>query len=93
MVLTFLGAVPTIADISLTSYLYYPADEFGFDIATQHKNIGAWLDRVKALGHPYVPDARAIGRLNSPATLSSRKLRSAVVRLLNVDQSTISRLV
>ena len=51
-----LGAVPTIADISLTSYLYYPADEFGFDIATQHKNIGAWLDRMKALpgwAHPY----------------------------------------
>ena len=48
--------MPTIADISLTSYLYYPADEFGFDIATQHKNIGAWLDRMKALpgwAHPY----------------------------------------
>ena len=51
-----LGAMPTIADISLSSYLYYPADEFGFDIATQHKNIGAWLDRMKALpgwAHPY----------------------------------------
>jgi glutathione S-transferase len=51
-----LGAVPTIADISLTSYLYYPADEFGFDIAIQHKNIGAWLDRMKDLpswAHPY----------------------------------------
>ena len=51
-----LGAAPTIADISLTSYLYYPADEFGFDVAIQHKNIGAWLDRMKALpgwAHPY----------------------------------------
>ena len=30
--------------------------EFGFDIAGTHKNIGAWLDRVKALPgwkHPY----------------------------------------
>ena len=51
-----LGEEPTIADISLTGYLYYPADEFGFDIAAQHKNIAAWLDRIKKLpgwGHPY----------------------------------------
>ena len=44
-----LGERPTIADISLCAYLYYPAEEFGFDIAAQHKNIAAWLDRVKAL--------------------------------------------
>jgi glutathione S-transferase len=40
----------------MTSYLYYPSEEFGFDIAAQHKNIGAWLDRMKALpgwAHPY----------------------------------------
>jgi glutathione S-transferase len=51
-----LGAEPTIADVSMTSYLYYPAEEFGFDIAAQHRNIGAWLDRMKALprwAHPY----------------------------------------
>jgi glutathione S-transferase len=51
-----LGAEPTIADLSLVGYLYYPADEFGFDIAAQHKNIAAWLDRIKALpgwAHPY----------------------------------------
>ncbi len=51
-----LGAEPTIADISMTSYLYYPADEFGFDIAAQYMNIGAWLDRIKAMpgwAHPY----------------------------------------
>ena len=28
-----LGERPTIADISLCAYLYYPAEEFGFDIA------------------------------------------------------------
>ena len=44
-----LGNEPTIADISLVAYLYYPAEEFGFDIAAQHKNIGAWLDRIRAL--------------------------------------------
>jgi len=51
-----LGERPTIADLSLVAYLYYPADEFGFDIAAQHKNIAAWLDRIKALPgwkHPY----------------------------------------
>ena len=51
-----LGAEPTIADVSMTSYLYYPPDEFGFGIAAQYKNIGAWLDRIKAMprwAHPY----------------------------------------
>lgn len=51
-----LGERPTIADLSLCAYLYYPADEFGFDIAAAHKNIAAWLDRIKALprwAHPY----------------------------------------
>jgi glutathione S-transferase len=51
-----LGAEPTIADVSMTSYLYFPAEEFGFDIAAQYPSIGAWLGRMKALprwGHPY----------------------------------------
>src|SRR5499433_3654656 len=42
-----LGARPTIADLSLVAYLYYPAEEFGFDIPGQHKHIAVWLDRVK----------------------------------------------
>src|SRR5882672_9375187 len=47
---------PTIADVSMCGYLYYPAEEFGFDIAKDHPAIGAWLDRLKALPgwrHPY----------------------------------------
>jgi glutathione S-transferase len=51
-----LGDRPTIADLSLVAYLYYPADEFGFDIAAQHKHIAIWLERIKALPgwkHPY----------------------------------------
>jgi len=51
-----LGERPTIADISLVAYLYYPAEEFGFDIAGAHPAIAKWLDRVKALPgwkHPY----------------------------------------
>ena len=51
-----LGARPTIADISLVGYLYYPAEEFGFDIAAAHPSIARWLERMKALPgwkHPY----------------------------------------
>jgi glutathione S-transferase len=51
-----LGERPTIADISLVAYLYYPAEEFGFDIAAEHRHIAAWLERMRALPgweHPY----------------------------------------
>jgi glutathione S-transferase len=51
-----LGDRPTIADLSMLGYLYYPAEEFGFDIPGAHRNIAAWLDRIKALPgwkHPY----------------------------------------
>jgi len=51
-----LGARPTIADISLAGYLYYPPEEFGFDIPATFPAIGKWLDRVKSLPgwkHPY----------------------------------------
>src|SRR5579872_2331721 len=51
-----LGPAPTIADLSMVGYLYYPAEEFGFDIAASHRHIAGWLDRIKGLpgwGHPY----------------------------------------
>lgn len=51
-----LGERPTIADISMCGYLYYPAEEFGFDIAKDHPHIGQWLERLRALPnwkHPY----------------------------------------
>jgi glutathione S-transferase len=50
------GDAPTIADVSMTGYLYYPAEEFGFDIPSTFKNVGKWLDRMKKLPgwkHPY----------------------------------------
>src|SRR5690349_16581803 len=50
------GDRPTIADVSMTGYLYYPAEEFGFDIARDYPAIGAWLGRMQALpgwAHPY----------------------------------------
>ena len=51
-----LGDRPTIVDVSVAGYLYYPAEEFGFDIGKDHPAIGAWRERVKALpgwAHPY----------------------------------------
>lgn len=47
---------PTIADISMCGYMYYPAEEMGFDIPATYPNIGKWLDRIKELPgwkHPY----------------------------------------
>ena len=51
-----LGQRPTSADISLAAYMYYPAEEFGFDIAKDYPALGAWMERIKALPrwqHPY----------------------------------------
>lgn len=51
-----LGNRPTIADVSMCAYLYYPPEEFGFDIRKDHPAIAAFLDRMKALPgwkHPY----------------------------------------
>jgi glutathione S-transferase len=45
---------PTIADISMCGYLYWP-DEFGV-AWTDYPQIGAWLERIKVLPgwiHPY----------------------------------------
>lgn len=50
------GERPTIADISLAGYMFYPAEEFGFDVAKDYPAIGAWKDRIRALPgwkHPY----------------------------------------
>jgi glutathione S-transferase len=47
---------PTIADVSMTGYFYYTAEEFGFDIAAEHPAIAAWMERMAALPgwkHPY----------------------------------------
>jgi glutathione S-transferase len=48
------GDKPTISDISMCGYLYWP-DEFGVSW-TDYPRIGAWLDRIRALPgwvHPY----------------------------------------
>jgi glutathione S-transferase len=49
-----LGDAPTIADISMCGYLFWP-DEFGVSW-TQYPSIGRWLERIQTLPgweHPY----------------------------------------
>lgn len=43
------GSQPTIADMSLCGYLYFPADESGYDIAESYPAMSKWLARLKAL--------------------------------------------
>jgi glutathione S-transferase len=50
------GDKPTIADISVAGYVYYPAAEHGFDIEKEFPNVHAWRERLKTLPgwkHPY----------------------------------------
>jgi glutathione S-transferase len=43
------GDAPTIADFSLCGYLFYPAEESGYDVRQKHPSIAKWLDRIQAL--------------------------------------------
>lgn len=50
------GEAPTIADISLCGYLFYPVAESGYEIAGRFPNIASWLERVRAIpgwANPY----------------------------------------
>jgi glutathione S-transferase len=44
-----IGDRPSIADISMMAYLAYPADETGYDFATSHPAVSAWLGRMAKL--------------------------------------------
>jgi glutathione S-transferase len=43
------GAAPTIADFSLSGYLFYPNEESGYDVATRFPHIHAWTQRLRQL--------------------------------------------
>jgi glutathione S-transferase len=43
------GSEPTIADISLCGYVFYPQEEHGFDFAASFPAIEAWRGRIRAL--------------------------------------------
>ena len=44
-----LGGRPTIADISLAGYMFFPEAEHGYDFAASHPGLHAWKERIKAL--------------------------------------------
>jgi glutathione S-transferase len=43
------GAAPTIADISLCGYLFYPLEESGYEVAERYPHIGPWLSRLRGI--------------------------------------------
>ncbi len=43
------GDRPTVADLSMSGYLVFPAEESGYDLAASHPAVHAWLQRVAAL--------------------------------------------
>src|SRR3954469_3883399 len=43
------GNRPTIADLSMAGYVYFPVEESGCDIARQFPALARWADRLKSL--------------------------------------------
>ena len=43
------GGRPTIADVSLAGYMFFPREEHGYDFAASHPAIQAWRERLQAL--------------------------------------------
>lgn len=43
------GDQVTIADFSMAGYLFYPPEEFGFDVRETHLAIGRWLNRLQSV--------------------------------------------
>jgi glutathione S-transferase len=44
-----IGDKATVADFSMMAYLSFPGDETGYDFATSHPAVNAWLQRIAAL--------------------------------------------
>jgi len=43
------GPAPTIADLSLCGYLFFPSEESGYDLPRQFPAMARWIERVRAL--------------------------------------------
>lgn len=43
------GDAPTIADISLSGYLFYPVEESGYPVEGRYPNIAAWVQRLRGI--------------------------------------------
>ena len=43
------GGRPTIADLSLSGYLFYPVEETGYDLPARFPHLAAWVGRLKSI--------------------------------------------
>lgn len=43
------GNAPTIADFSMSAYLFFPVEESGYEVAGRYPNIAAWLERMRQI--------------------------------------------
>src|SRR3984893_491496 len=43
------GDRPTVADVSMVGYLFFPGEESGFDLAASNPAVHAWLGRIASL--------------------------------------------
>jgi glutathione S-transferase len=43
------GSSPTIADFSLSGYVFYPREESGYDMEGMYPNIKTWMTRLRGL--------------------------------------------
>ena len=43
------GSAPTIADLSLCGYLFYPLEESGYEVTQRFPNMAAWVARLRQL--------------------------------------------
>jgi glutathione S-transferase len=41
------GSEPTIADFSLSGYVFYPESESGLDLQSRFRGVAAWVERLK----------------------------------------------
>jgi glutathione S-transferase len=43
------GDAPTIADFSMSGYLFYPREESGYDVDALYPHIARWKERLRAI--------------------------------------------
>lgn len=56
------GDRPTVADLSMSGYLVFPAEESGYDLAADFPAVHAWLQRLAALPGWFGPYALLPGK-------------------------------
>jgi glutathione S-transferase len=60
------GTAPTLADISLCGYLFFPSEESGYDIGRRYPAMSKWLQRLKTLPGWKPPYEMLPGAQSSP---------------------------